>query len=230
MEQRLRVTCRRGEEVKYLSHLDLMRLWERALRRARLPLAYSEGFAPPPRISLAAPPAGGMTSQGGLMDVGLQQRISPRYFVLQLGSHLPQGVDVKEVQEVGLTAPSLQSLVRYAEYAVVVKAEGEEMEGSIARFLALSSLPWHPRREVEERHYDLRALVDEVWVLAREDAQATLGMRLRTDPSLGTGRPGQVTLARGLSSPPLSVHRLKLILARPSAPAPAPPSPRPPRQ
>src|SRR3989304_3771589 len=99
MEQRLRVTFIRGEEVKYISHLDLMRLWERALRRARLSPAYFEGFAPPPTISLAAPLAVGITSQGELMDVGLQQRISPRYFVLQLGSHLPQGVDVKEVQE-----------------------------------------------------------------------------------------------------------------------------------
>ena len=53
--QRLRVTFTRGEQVKYITHLDLMRFWERALRRAEIPVAYSEGFSPHPQLALAAP-------------------------------------------------------------------------------------------------------------------------------------------------------------------------------
>jgi len=53
--QRLRVRFCRGEEVKFISHLDLMRLWQRAIKRAGISVAYSEGFSPHPRISLAAP-------------------------------------------------------------------------------------------------------------------------------------------------------------------------------
>ena len=64
---RLRLKFSRGEKLKYLSHLDLMRLWERALRRAGLPAAYSEGFSPHPRISLASPLAVGVTSRAELM-------------------------------------------------------------------------------------------------------------------------------------------------------------------
>ena len=52
---RLRVRFKRGGEVKFISHLDLIRLWQRAFQRARIPIAYSEGFSPHPRISLAAP-------------------------------------------------------------------------------------------------------------------------------------------------------------------------------
>ncbi|MEJ2739412.1 MAG: TIGR03936 family radical SAM-associated protein, partial [Dehalococcoidia bacterium] len=51
--QRLRVRFGRGDEIKYISHLDLMRFWERAIRRSGLSLAYTEGFNPHPRISLA---------------------------------------------------------------------------------------------------------------------------------------------------------------------------------
>ena len=58
---RLRIKFSRGEQLKFLSHLDLMRLWERALRRAGINPAYSEGFSPHPRISLAAPLAVGVT-------------------------------------------------------------------------------------------------------------------------------------------------------------------------
>ena len=67
--QRLRVTFTRGEEMKYITHLDLMRFWERALRRAELPVAYSEGFSPHAQIALAAPLPVGTTSDCELMDV-----------------------------------------------------------------------------------------------------------------------------------------------------------------
>ncbi len=53
--QRLRVTFSRGDELRFITHLDVMRFWERALRRANLPVAYSEGFSPHAQISLAAP-------------------------------------------------------------------------------------------------------------------------------------------------------------------------------
>ncbi len=74
---RLRLKFSRGEELKYISHLDLMRLWERALRRARIPIAYSEGFSPHPRLSLAAPLALGITSEAELIDIFLERRLAP---------------------------------------------------------------------------------------------------------------------------------------------------------
>ena len=59
--------------MKYITHLDMMRFWERALRRADVPLAYSEGFSPHAQISLAAPLAVGTTSEAELMDVFLAE-------------------------------------------------------------------------------------------------------------------------------------------------------------
>ncbi|MDP2935460.1 MAG: TIGR03936 family radical SAM-associated protein, partial [Dehalococcoidia bacterium] len=79
--QRLRITFSRGPEVKYISHLDLMRLWERVLRRAKLPLAFSEGFSPHPRLALATPLPVGVTAAEEWMEVYLCRRVSPRYFL-----------------------------------------------------------------------------------------------------------------------------------------------------
>ena len=122
----MRVRFSRGEEVKYITHLDLMRVWERALRRAGVDVAYSEGFTPHAQLSLAAPLAVGVTSAGELLDVFLESRLTPFDFMRAVGKQLPAGVEVLEVEEVGLRAPSLQSELRAAEYEASLPAEVPE--------------------------------------------------------------------------------------------------------
>ena len=128
--QRLRIRLSRGEEIKFISHLDIMRLWERALRRAQIPLAYSEGFNPHPRISLAAPLPVGVTSEAELMDVFTIKWVSPHWFAAMINEQLPPGMEILEVYSIAPIMPSLQSMVRYAEYRVEVFTEKrpEEVE------------------------------------------------------------------------------------------------------
>jgi radical SAM-linked protein len=211
--QRLRVTFCRGEEVKYITHLDIMRFWERALRRAAIPLAYSQGYSPGPRISLAAPLPVGVTSTGELLDVYLSRRVTPYDFIKTVSQQLPAGIAMREVREVGLGLPSLQSQVRWSEYQVDVPTDRsrEEVQAALAELLAAESLPWQHQREKEVRRYDLRSLVQDLWLEGLADGFCTLGMRLRTD-SQGSGRAEQVTAALGFSEPPLRIERRKLIL------------------
>lgn len=212
--QRLRLKFGRGEELKFLSHLDLMRLWERALRRAGLPLAYSEGFTPHPRIALAAPLSVGVTSEAELMDVFLSRWIAPDSFVAQAKKQLPQGLDLPEAWPVGLNIPSLQSQVRFAEYKVEVDTEKarQEVESAVRSLLSAEELPWHHFRDTGARHYDLRALVDDLWLIDCRDSLCVVGMRLRCD-ARGSGRPEQVAKALGFSQRPKFIHRTKLILS-----------------
>jgi radical SAM-linked protein len=203
--QRLRVTFSRGEELKYISHLD----------RAAMPVAYSESFNPQPKISLAAPLQIGMTGEAELMDVFLERRLLPYYFLGGVGAQLPPGASIKEVREVGLRLPSLQSQVRFAEYRVEVATGtvGVEVESSLHSLLAKETLPWQHMRDTGPRRYDLRVLIDDLWLEHLQDGQCLLGMRLRMDAK-GTGRPEQVIMALGFSDYPKSIHRTKLILAQ----------------
>jgi radical SAM-linked protein len=212
--QRLRVKFARGEEIKFISHLDLMRCWERALRRAQVPLAYSEGFTPHPRISMAVPLALGVTSEAELMDISLTRWVSPHWFTSGVSQQLPPGLKITGVFPVALTLPSLQSAVRLAEYRVEVESPSskEEINAKIDALLALVELPWRHQRDTGERKYDLRALVEDLWVDSWADWGGVLGMTLRCD-SAGSGRPEQVALALGLSGFPKSIHRTKLVLA-----------------
>lgn len=213
--QRLRLTFSRGEELKYISHLDLMRLWQRALRRADIPLVYSQGFSPHPRLSLAAPLAVGVTSSGELIDIFLERRVSPHFFIKTVKEQLPRGVDISEVLEVGMGLPSLQSQVRSAEYRVVAESEREpkEVEAAIRSLLDSDKLPWQHARDKEVRKYDLRNLIDDLWLMEQHPPEYTVGMKLRCDGS-GTGRPEQVLSALGFTGPPKSIYRTKLMLEK----------------
>jgi len=211
--QRLRIKYHRGAEVKYISHLDIMRLWQRALSRAGMALAYSEGFHPHPKISLAVPLAVGVTSQAELMDITLTRQASPHFFTASVNQQLPAGFEILQVVQIAGTLPSLQSQVRFAEYAVELEMEREQKElaSVIAHLLSLKHLPWQHQRDTGTRHYDLRELIDDIRLVDCQDRRCTIGMRLRCD-SGGSGRPEQVAAALGFAEPPKSIHRTKLIL------------------
>ena len=213
--QRLRIRFYRGQEVKFISHLDIMRLWQRVLHRAGIVLAYSEGFSPHPRISLAAPLPTGVTSEAELMDILCTKWVSPHFFTQVVSQQLPPGIEILQVYQLAQTIPSLQSQVRYAEYKVEVETEKEpkDIETALTSLLSLKQLPWQHQRDTGTRHYNLRALINNLWLIERHHPYCTIGMKLRCD-SGGSGRPEQVTSALGFTHRPRSIHRTKLTMGR----------------
>ena len=212
--QRLRIRFCRGPEVRFISHLDIVRLWQRTLRRAGVSLAYSEGFSPHPQISLAAPLPVGVTSEAELMDISCSRWVSPHWLVSAVSRQLPPGIEVVQAYQVAPNMPSLQAQVRYAEYKVEVLTEKgpEDIKSALASLLSLEHLPWQHQRDTGTRSYDLRTLIDDLWLIDCADSYGTIGMRLRCDNS-GSGRPEQVASALGFTSHPRLIHRTRLILA-----------------
>ncbi len=200
--QRIRITFGKGEEIRYLSHLDMMRLWKRALRRASVPLVYSQGFNPQPKISLAAPLPVGFTGEEEVMDILLERPVSLTSFARSVKKQIPPGITLKEVREVYMALPSLQSQVRFAEYTVSL-LDGEEVQNRIEELLAAGTIP----RERRGKGYDLRPLIDDLRLEG-----SSLWMRLKHD-SEGAGRPDEVLAALGLERAGKAIHRTRLIFA-----------------
>jgi len=211
--QRLRLRFGRGEEIRFISHLDIVRSWERAFRRAEIPVAYSQGHTPHPRIAVAAPLAVGVTSEAELMDVYLSRRMPPQALMMMVRSQLPPGFNVFDAWEVGLGIPSLQSCLAYAEYLSQAGLGRSEqwVRDAISSLLQTKELPWHHSRGSKVHYYDLRALIADLWFISRYERLCTLGMRLRCGAG-GSGRPEQVVSALGFSKYPQSIHRTRLIL------------------
>ncbi len=212
-KQRLRITFAKGEEVKYISHLDLMRLWERALRRANIPLLYSKGYNPRPKISIAAPLAVGFTGRRELMDLILERPISPLDFATSVRKQLPSGITLSEVEEVYAALPSLQSQVRSAQYHVIVEARepAEEIQDQLSALLSSARLP----RERRGKKYDLRPLIQKLWLEEKGEEEYVLGMRLRTGEH-GTGRPDEVLAELGLAELVKAIERTQIYFTPPA--------------
>jgi hypothetical protein len=126
---------------------------------------------------------------------------------------MPPGIDILAVHNIAPVLPSLQSQARFAEYTVEVTKEDcpEDIESAVSGLLSMDRLPWHHLRDTGRRDYDLRALIDDIWLPGSTGDCCTLGMRLRCD-SRGSGRPEQVVLALGCSRYPQAIHRTRLVL------------------
>lgn len=214
MIQRLRVKFSRGEELKYISHLDITRLWQRALVRAGVRLAYSEGFNPRPRLSLAAPLALGITSEAELLDVYCHGMPSPHWFRNALTQQLPDGIAIIEVQPVPLLFPALQAQIQSADYVVTVAAASDEttIRSNIERLMEAEKIPWQHQRDTGVRQYDLRRLIFDFQLADFSPEGCMLAMRLRCD-NTGSGRPEQVAAAAGFQDYPAKIHRRALHLS-----------------
>lgn len=156
----------------------------------------------------------GVTSEAELMDVFLIRPVSPHYFTSAVSQQLPPGIRLLMVSQVGLNLPALQAAVRLAEYRVVQPAtlSREEIQTKLKELLAVASLPWQHQRDTGPHKYDLRALIDDLWLIDWNTESSTIGMRLRCD-SAGSGRPEQVTAALSFKEHPSTIHRTKITVA-----------------
>jgi radical SAM-linked protein len=118
--QRLRVWFGKIGDMALVSHLDLLRLFERAIRRAALPISFSGGFHSSPRISIALALSLGSTSSGEIVDFELTQQLDLEAFREQLSAQLPGDIPIYQVANVDLKAPSAMKQLSGAEYLLSV--------------------------------------------------------------------------------------------------------------
>jgi radical SAM-linked protein len=94
--QKIKVKYRKGEEVKYISHRDLIRAFTRAIRRAGLPIAYSQGFNPHMKISWGNALKVGVASEGEFAELNFEGWVKPREVLERLGPQMPKGLEIIE--------------------------------------------------------------------------------------------------------------------------------------
>ncbi len=136
---RFRYAC--GKELRYLSHLDMLRLFQRAMRRAGLPLAYTLGFSPRPRLSLAAPLPVGVTASKEYGEIYLVEPVSPASFGRRIGEQLPRDLTLTGAVTVAVNEPPLAAVVNAALYRAVWRSKrpaptAEIVQGSLDKLLA----------------------------------------------------------------------------------------------
>ena len=208
---RMRITFRKESPIKYISHLDLLRTWERILRRAAVPLAYSQGFNPHPKIIIAMPLAVGCTGEREVVDVVLEEPLPEADLLASLEPALPLGLSVVSAAQVPLRAPALPSLISRAIYEITLPdVSMKEVEQRVSALLARESAEIEFRR----KRFDFRPLIGSLAPRKHGDAVVIVASLLR-DERGRIGRPDVLLVALGLDTCVREIHRKQIVFTVP---------------
>ncbi len=208
--QRIRITYAKTEAMRYTSNLDVHKAWERTLRRAQLPLAYSQGFHPQPKMNQACPLPLGQLSQVEMLDAWLDPDQPLNAVAVALHRASPPGFDILQVEAVDLAAPALQKVITAAEFEAILLQphDRSDLAGRVERLLAAESLP----RVFRGKSYDLRPLVLALELLSpADDGLPRLFMRLMVREG-ATGRVEEVLSALELDPFDARIERTRLVI------------------
>ncbi|MBI2457429.1 MAG: TIGR03960 family B12-binding radical SAM protein [candidate division NC10 bacterium] len=165
--QKIRFEFQKVGELRYLSHLELMRALQRALRRAGVPLAYTQGFNPQPKVSVAQALAVGVEGLQELGEVELISRVDPADLLAGWNRHLPPELKILRAWEAPLNEPSLSTGVRGASYQIRLQPNGWDSTtlaalgtaGACADFLAQGPIPVEVSKKGQTVTLDARPFV-----------------------------------------------------------------------
>ena len=215
---RIRIIFSKQGALRYTGHLDLHKLWERAARRAGLPLAYSQGFHPQPKMNIAAALPLGFSSRCEVIDLRLKQDVSLDDLADKLNATMPEGIRVLDVSQVDERAPALQTQVLSAEYEVTATEAdfGSDLKRRIDSVMESESII----RTRRGKEYDLRPLIETLSLTSlpsplhpspngRGDG-VMVYMKLSAKEG-ATGRPEEVLDVLGIAFDETRIERVRLI-------------------
>ncbi len=193
-------------KIRFTSQRDVARMWERALRRAGLPLAYSAGFSPRPQLSFGLALPTGCESLAEYLDVDLDDArpetagIDVWSLPARLNVLLPAGIEVEWAAPVARSRGSLQQVVTSCSWEMSVTGVSRaQLEGAVASLLAVTSVPIVRERKGRQERDDLRP---SVLALAVADAPGS---------GFGPGVEGSVQLVAELATQPRGVRPVELV-------------------
>lgn len=201
--QRLRIRYAKRGRLRFTSHRDFSRAFERAVFRARIPMAYSSGFNPHPRISYAGASPTGAASEAEYLEIGLAESLDPEAVRRDLDASLPDGLDVLEV--VVSAGGALADRLQASEWLLVLPGVPEEqLAAAVSALLSADTVEVERMTKKGLRRFDVRAAVVEASLSRSEGGEPALRLVLRHGtPAV---RPDDVLTAlgelAGLAAPP----------------------------
>jgi radical SAM-linked protein len=143
--------------MRFLSHLEMINLFSRAVARARIPIRFSRGFHPHPKFSFATALSVGVASCAEFMDMEIAAGYGADRVREELNNVLPKGMEILESCEIPLRAESLSVIIEKIRYRVTLtKPVHCDLPAAAARFLALESYPLHREKKGKTQDLDLR--------------------------------------------------------------------------
>jgi radical SAM family uncharacterized protein/radical SAM-linked protein len=153
---RIRFQFAKREEVKFISHLNMLNTFTRAFRRAGIPVAYSQGFNPHPKISFGSVLPVGTTSEVEVADIALEDYMGPEEFISRANAQLPQGLEILKAQEISLKEQPLMAQISLASYIVRVSGAISDVDSRISSILGMDHI-WIERQQKRSKRPSRRS-------------------------------------------------------------------------
>ncbi|MGB8650835.1 MAG: TIGR03936 family radical SAM-associated protein [Mycobacteriales bacterium] len=167
--QRIRLRYTKRGRLRFTSHRDIARVFERALRRAQVPMAFSAGFSPHPKVSWVGAAATGVASEAEYVEIALAQRRDPEHVRRALDASLPDGIDLVEAVEAE-PATSLADRVQASSWLIVLgQVEVEALQRAVDAFLATDAIEVERMTKNGRRVFDAREPVVSMRATAGDD-------------------------------------------------------------
>jgi len=208
MNYRYRINYSKKDGMRYTSNLDIHKMWERTFRRAKLPLAYSQGFHPQPKIQQASPLPLGFLSDYEIVDFFLEQEMDILPLEAALNNSLPSGISVNSIIKINLVEPALQTQTIASEYHILFLEEfdSNKIIESIQDLKSKKTVI----RSRRGKSYDLRPLILDLEIIMEDSCY--LKMLLKSKDG-ATGRPEEVLSELNIPVEFTRIIRKKIILA-----------------
>ncbi|MFO8056301.1 MAG: TIGR03960 family B12-binding radical SAM protein [bacterium] len=177
-----RVRYARQGDMRYVGQLEIIRMWNRLVRRAGLPVRYSQGYHPLPRIQFSPPPPVGVASEAEYIDLELLSKMDETELGERLSKGTFPGIRVLEVREIPRKSSSITNAITGFDYRV--SADGEEVfePEDAERFIRSDSHIMHQKREKGDREIDLRSRVKYLDVVSGSELR--MGIRQVEGPGV----------------------------------------------
>lgn len=214
--QRLRIKFSKFGPTRFISHLDVARTWERALNRAKIPMAYSQGFNRRPLMSFATATPLGTTSDCELVDIWTKEHVDVAQTGETIAAKMAPGIKILEINEVPLSGKKLQVITVDSTFEITITEEvdRDELRHKVADLLAADKIIRVREVKKKAKEFDLRPMVYDLQLVEPEDqSYVTLVARLALEPS-NTGRVDQVMFHLGLDPLDARIHRADVTLIK----------------
>lgn len=194
---KLRIEITKGEEIRYISHLDYASAMERAIIRAKLPVAYSEGFNPHMKLSFASALAVGVTSQAEYVDIECKEALDLSQAIKSLAATLPAGIVIKGAKYIQGNVPALMASVNLATYDVTVPLLADDIgviEDSIQWFNKAETIFYTRESPKGKKEIEIKQYMAQGVTLIILDKAVRLTLEIKITPT-GSIKPGEVLTA-----------------------------------
>lgn len=204
---RVRIKFSKLENLRFIGHLDLQRLFERALNRTGLPLRYTQGFSPKIRINIASALPLGFISSAEVLDFWLNAPVDLQEIREKFQAALPKDLQILDIQEIPNKAPSLQASVHLSEYSITLPDTyaKNNIKAKLSHLLASEAITVERRGKT----VDIRPMIKEC-ALFSKDGSTVLHLQMDSSAT-SNGRPDELLKLLDIDPADVIIERTKLF-------------------